>query len=773
MKFALKPYHFPRRLVFLGATLLSLLAVLLVSPLATVLSPPALAQTPLTLEDVAKDGLWFGPAVWSSWWSADAQALYYKVGRKFSPDSVTYRLDRRTNATAEVAQADLATLDGAELHYDRDRTRALFVSDDGNLFLRQLSSGTLTQLTDSPEFEASPMFSADGRQVFFQRDYDWFAWNADGAIAPVLRLKAENAPPTPAANTTYLGDQVEVYTSSLSPDGRHALVITIPKAFDRGQPILMPRYLTESGYPDLEDIGGTRVGSPEPPQTVWLVDAQQQTVQPLDLSGLPGINQNPLAAMRAAQDLPPLVGNRPINQIEIAWNLDGTRVAANLWTSDHKDIWLFEVAPDTAAITLRHRETDRAKVYVEAFGFLADNALWFISEQSGYKALYVDEGDGAKAIASGNFEIFKVQWSHPGTQAYFMCNREWPGDWEVCRVNRDGSDLREMTALDGVGDSLGILTTYRLSPDDSQLAVHYSSTYLPLQLALVDAQTGDTRKLTDTRSEALKAGDWIQPEFVQIPSTHFDGVIWGKLYRPAEMAKGQKYPLVIILHGGSGLQAVKANAGIGPKNELMFSNLLVQQGYLVMEIDFRSSLGYGRDFNNGNYLRVGLAEVEDMRDSVDFLVDQYQGDRDRAGVMGASYSGYLSYMAMLLAPDVFKAGIAECGYSDWKLGVGSTTGAIFLEAPELNPEGYAESSPVTHAGDLEGRLLIVHGVVDSNVTFEHAVHMTQRLIDEGSQNWEIMPYPTENHCPGSTSEIRLDKYGRIFKLFEETLESPS
>ena len=215
-------------------------------------------------------------------------------------------------------------------------------------------------------------------------------------------------------------------------------------------------------------------------------------------------------------------------------------------TLDRKDWWLAAIDPATGRTDVRHHDRGALMIASQQIGFLPDHRLWFLSEQGGWFGLYLDDGQSTRPVATGPFEVANVQWSPDGRRAFFQCNRKEPGDHEVCRVNADGSDLRELTALDGVGTYLD-LDAFRLSPDGRRLAVRYSGPYLPMQLALVDAETGETRRIGDTRGAALKAraAPLVEPQIVQVPSTHFPGTIWSKLFRgerPQSRILSNQYP---------------------------------------------------------------------------------------------------------------------------------------------------------------------------------------------------------------------------------------
>lgn len=770
---------------------------------AALLAASASAQTPITLDQAMAHPDWIGTPVESAWWSADSRSVLYRQKLAGSPVRGVFRIEPAGGAGERVDQSAWADVDEAAQRFDRERRRAVFVRQ-GDVFLRELGTGRLQQLTRSAENESAAMFASDARRVLFRRGNDWFAWNTNGLIEPVLQLKTENdpdkAPPANAATAhelrliatlarqkaerealkadrearrtgdgsgaalpVYLGNKVTVEASSLSPDGRYALVVTAEKGVDEGRAGKMPLYVTESGFEEFEDVR-TRVGrNPPLPHKVWLVDVAARSVRELDVSALPGIKTDPLADLRKAQKLEALKGNRAVRaDVPAVWSDDGSQVALMLRAVDNKDRWLVGVDFAAGTLQVRHRLTDPAWINwsFNEFGFLPDNRFWFLSEQSGYSHLYLGDGKTAKALTAGNYEASSVQWNADGTQAYFLCNRAWPGDYEVCRVNRDGSGLREVTALDGVED-------FSLSPDGTRLAVRHSASYTPAQLAVVDAASGDTRRLTDTRSAEFKAREWIEPEYVQVPSKHGAGVIWAKLYRPKNAEAGKKYPIALFVHGAGYLQNVSARY---PNyfREQMFHNLLVQNGYIVLDMDYRASEGYGRDWRTAIYRQMGHPELEDYLDGVDYLVEKHQGDKANVGIYGGSYGGFMSFMALFRAPETFKAGAALRPVTDWTTYNHEYTSNI-LNTPDVDPEAYRKSSPIEYAQNLRGALLISHGMMDDNVFYQDSVRLSQRLIELKKPNWSFASYPLERHGYVQP-ESWYDQYRRIFELFEQNLK---
>jgi dipeptidyl aminopeptidase/acylaminoacyl peptidase len=374
--------------------------------------------------------------------------------------------------------------------------------------------------------------------------------------------------------------------------------------------------------------------------------------------------------------------------------------------------------------------------------------------------MYTLAGGAARALTQGNWEASSVQWTADGRTAYFVCNRKRPGDYEVCSTPAAGGDVREVTALDGI-------ESFVLSPDDSKVLLRYSASYLPPQLAVVASAGGEPVKLTDTRTAEFRARTWVEPQTVQVPSSKGAGTIWAKLYRPAQLEPGKKYPVVMFVHGAGYLQNV-SDRYPNYFREQMFHNLLVQQGYIVLDMDYRASEGYGRAWRTAIYRQMGHPELDDYVDGVNWMVANQQGDAGKVGIYGGSYGGFMAFMALFRAPEVFVSGAALRPVTDWTTYNHEYTSNI-LNTPEIDPEAYKKSSPIEFAEGLRGHLLIAHGMIDDNVFFQDSVRLSQRLIEMKKDHWELAAYPLERHS-FTQPESWYDEYRRIYQLFERTLK---
>ena len=779
------------------------------------LNDTSTASTPITLDQAMADPDWIGPPVERAWWSWDGTRAQYNLKRAGESIRDTWEVGVDGGVPVRVDGPARAQLDAADPAYDASRTRMAFVRN-GDIFVRDLRSGALTQVTRSNDAESRPQWSRGGNLVF-RAGNEWFQWHAGLGTSQAAIVKAEKDPavepmpddlrdrqlrlietlaterarreaareqeqawravdPTRAPLPAYLGDGLEIVDSALSPDAAWMLVVTEAKGADEGQAGKMPKYVTESGYEEFEEVR-VRVGRNAPlPHRLWLVEVASGKVSELGFDGLPGIGTDPLATMREKAELPLLEGDRPV-RVEtdgdgsgpaIHWRDDGRSAAVLLRAVDNKDRWIATVSPaagqvDQAALATRHRLHDDAWINwsFNDFGWTGDGALWLLSEQTGHSHLYIADGAGEpRALTSGNWEASSPVLGADGRTFFFTCNRNWPGDYEVCAVDRDGGAVREVTALDGV-------ESFALSPDGSRLLVRHSDSYLPTQLAVVDTTGERTAQLTDTRSAEFKARQWVQPEIVQIPSSDGAGTIWGKYYGPADMQPGREYPVVMFVHGAGYLQNVHDRYPVYFR-EQMFHNLLVQQGYIVLDLDYRASEGYGRDWRTAIYRQMGTPELQDYLDGLAWLGANRQGDVDRAGIYGGSYGGFMTFMALFKEPGTFKAGAALRPVTDWSQYNHEYTSNI-LNTPELDPEAYLRSSPIEFAEGLQDNLLIAHGMIDNNVFYKDSVMLAQRLIELRKDDWELASYPLERHGfvhPDSW----YDEYRRIYELFEDNLK---
>lgn len=786
---------------------------------------PAAAQTAspaprIELETIMANPDWMGHAVENPYWSVDGRSVYYRLKRDGSPVRDLYRVDPTSGTSSKLDAAATAQAEGPAV-YDRAHRHAAYIFH-GDVFLVDLSSSRRTQVTRSTQPESSPRFSADDRSLQFRESNTWYVYDiATGVTAPAAVLKFSDDPhdkkpdalgqqqldlfkslredkadkdalhdneqalaaadATRAPQPFYLGDKVQLVDTELSPDGRWMLVVTQPAHHDDGKAPEVVHFVTESGYTE-DEAARQYVGRNEPaPQSILLLDLSTHHAYPLDTANLPGIKDDPLKAIRTktvaalqkagkddeakalkAPDVRPVtMYSMDSGSAGIVWSDDGRNAALEFIAIDNKDRWIATVDVARHALVPQHRLHNDAWVNwaFNDLGWLKDNrTLWYLSEESGYSQLYVKPVDGAaKALTSGKFEVSQPQLSNDGKWLYLRANKLAPYSYDVYRVASNGGELNRITQYGG-------MEQFVLSPDDKQLAVLHSSAYVLPQLAVQSVDGGTPRELTHTMKPGFAAYAWVQPKIVQVPSSHGAGVIYAKYYGPADETNAPaSRPAVLFVHGAGYLQDVK-EAATYYQHEQLFNNLLVQEGYVVLDVDYRASEGYGSAWRTAIYRQMGHPELEDLLDGKTWLVKHHGVDPKRVGIYGGSYGGFMTEMALLRAPGEFAAGAAQRPPSDWVTYNDPYTSGI-LNHPQLDPEAYATSSPITYAENLRDPLLINHGLIDDNVLASDSIRLYQRFVELHKKNFWISLYPLERH-EFEHADAWYDEYRRINELFE-------
>jgi dipeptidyl aminopeptidase/acylaminoacyl peptidase len=303
-----------------------------------------------------------------------------------------------------------------------------------------------------------------------------------------------------------------------------------------------------------------------------------------------------------------------------------------------------------------------------------------------------------------------------------------------------------------------------LSPDESNLLVRYSYKNQPWELYIGDNKNNpNLNQITFSTTESFKTYKWREPEVISF--TGQDGTkVNARLYKP-ESSNSNK-AAILFVHGAGYLQNAH-NYWSSYHREYMFHNLLVDLGYTVLDIDYRGSDGYGRDFRTGIYRFMGGKDLTDQIDGKNYLIQNHGIDASRVGIYGGSYGGFITLMGMLTTPKEFASGAALRSVTDWAHYNHGYTGNI-LNFPETDPDAYKKSSPIYFADNLQGNLLMLHGMVDDNVEYKDIVRMSQRFIELGKKNWSLSAFPVEAHGFKETYSW-VDEYSRILDLFNTTL----
>ena len=570
-----------------------------------------------------------------------------------------------------------------------------------------------------------------------------------------------------------LGPRQTLADVQLSGDGKFAWVAVAerPEGTARNQDV--PNYVTTSAYPEMI-TGRTNVGDVQPRRLLASVDLQTGKSVWADGSTFAGMEHKPKSSDPGEPRL-------------LDWSLpdtsdDGQQTIVAARSQDNKDRWYLKVDPATGKATVLDHLHDDAWIREASIGggggggfggagtgvaWLPDNKrALFLSEKDGYMHVHSIDVTAstptATALTSGKWEVTSAQLSADRRTLFLTTSEVHPGERHFYTMSVDGGSRTKLTTMTGSNDAT-------VSPDEKSLAIIYSYTIKPPELYVMPFSAGaHATQVTTTPTEEFRNFKWIDPKVITYKAR--DGRdVYARLFTPEMIGakRDPKRPAVVFVHGAGYLQEAHKYWSSSYYRENMFNNILASKGYVVLSPDYRASAGYGRDWRTGIYRHMGGKDLDDVVDGAKFLVQTEKVDPKRIGVYGGSYGGFITLMAMFTTPDVFAAGAANRPVTDWAHYNHGYTSDI-LNVPQIDSEAYKLSSPIYFAEGLKGHLLINHGMVDTNVFFQDSVRLVQRLIELRKENWEIQPYPVENHS--FTEETSwADEYKRILKLFEENL----
>lgn len=407
--------------------------------------------------------------------------------------------------------------------------------------------------------------------------------------------------------------------------------------------------------------------------------------------------------------------------------------------------------------------TESSEVWInlnDMFRPLADGSFIWASERTGFNHLYLYDSGGnlVRQITSGDWQVDSVAGvDQKRGVIYFTGSKDGPTERHLYRVSIEGGDIERLTPEPG---------THIVALDHgfTKFVDIFSDIRTPPTITLRSLDDGSTLHTIhapdDPRVTTLALSP---PELVSIESRDGES-LHGALYRPPSDEFGPgPYPTVIYVYGGPSAQMVKDHWSMTCS---MRVQSLRSRGYLVFAMDNRGSKGRGLAFEGAIRHNMGDIEVRDQVDGVRWLVDQGLADPDRVGVYGWSYGGYMSLMCLCRAPDVFKMGVAGAPVTHWD-GYDTHYTERYMGTPDSNPDGYRVSSVMSHVENLQGALLLVHGLIDENVHFRHTARLINALI-KARKPYDLHLFPDERHMPRSLAD-RVYMEERISDFFQRNL----
>ena len=404
-----------------------------------------------------------------------------------------------------------------------------------------------------------------------------------------------------------------------------------------------------------------------------------------------------------------------------------------------------------------------------AFSPDSDRIL-FLSEQSGWNHIYTVDADGSNLTqhTTGDFYVPWARWVDDQT-VVFASNEVDYGIRDIHLLQVDDNVIQKITH-----DEV-YRYQYQLTPDHSTLI--YARTYFNAPYELYKLELSypfEEIQLTQTVPDRFYEYTWQKEEYVRFTGSDGETDLSMSVLYPQNFDPEISYPVVVFAHGAGSLQNVYKGWSNNYWREYMFNQYLNLNGYVVIEVDFRHSTGYGRKFREDVTNWMGKYETQDIVDGLDWVQNQCGSclDLDNVGIYGGSYGGFMALYALTDKPDRFHAAAALRKVTNWRNYYYANPWYTLprLGDPEEVPDHYDRSSPLTYASELQRPALLLHGLIDDNVGAQDAFQYVEELIQSGNEEFELMIYPSERHSFTSPNTW-YDEYRRMFDFFEEHLKN--
>lgn len=755
----------------------------------------------LQLDDIMKGEDFIGYSPANPYWSYDNKHFFFTWKRDSDKTQVLYQSDITGNINRLFKKESKIHI-GNEGFFSPDKTMKA-ISYKGDIFLLEIKTMRLRQITQTQANEQIKGFSSDGRKILYESADNIFSMDIyKNNIVQLLSCRATK-PPGKSTKTGYLHDQqLELFETfrqkeeiktwlkeidpedkksapylfntsdkniawtSISPDMSYVLVALTPDT----DPVEtnVPNYVTPSGY--TENIKARpKVGVPDDPYQLFYIDLKADTSFEITRDQLSGIFLKP-EFRKEYKDTNAYDRPKPVTIYEPVMAFNGLALI-DVFSNDYKDRWVTVFDPVLKKLVEIDHQHDSAWIAGPGIrswssgkniGWYDDgNRLFFQSEKTGYSHLYqyTYKEKGLKQLTRGDFEIYDAELSSGQKLFYITSNKENPFERHFYHLPANGGEMIKITG--GIG-----CHQVSVSPDEKYVIDRYSSGNQPWELYIGENKPNAIpRQITHSLSDQFRVFDWKKPQIIKFRAS--DGkMVPARLYLPQNTPSNNA--AIIFVHGAGYLQNVH-QWWSSYFREYMFHHYLNEKGYTVLDIDYRGSEGYGRDWRTAIYRYMGYRDLDDQVDGAHYLIDSLHIDPARVGIYGGSYGGFITLMAMFTRQETFAAGAALRSVTDWAhYNHGYTAG--ILNTPEMDSIAFRRSSPIYFAEGLRGQLLILHGMVDTNVHFQDVVRLNQRLIELKKKNWSMSVYPVEDHG-FKESKSWTDEYTRIFNFFETALKN--
>ena len=685
----------------------------------------------ITFEDIFTNGTFRAQSVsgLNSMNDGEHYTTLEEEGTKIVKNS--YKTGEQVEVVFDITKVPDAPLSMfTDYEFSNDETGILLTADIKRIYRHSFTAqyyvwnSVTEELTPLSEKGAQQLatFSPDGERVAFVRENNLFIKNLRFGSESQVTFDGEK-------NKIINGAPDWVYEEEFgfnkafwwSPDSKFLAFIRFNET--EVPEFTMPMYAGESPvleenklYPGKETFKYPKAGEKNSDVTVQVYEIRSKTTIPVDLGEETDIYVPRLDWSPDANDLMVMRLNRRQNIMDIFY--------ANPYTGD------------TRPLITEKNDRYISENFLDAFTFLENGNFVTLSERDGWSHLYLYDRQGFELgqITKGDFDVTDFYgYDESKKLFYYQAAAESPLRREVYFISQDGKKAGKVSPTEGTNRVI-------FSKNFKYYINYFSSSTTPALITLNETRKGEPiRVLQDNTvlKNTLKNYDIPQKEFFTFTTS--EGVeLNGYMIKPVGFDASKKYPVLMTQYSGPDSQSVSDSwGGVG------WNHYLAQEGFLVVCVDPRGTAARGEDFRKVTYMQLGKYESDDQVEAARYLGTLPYVDKKNIAIFGWSYGGFMTCLTMEKGGDIFKAGIAVAPVTSWRF-YDTIYTERYMRTPQQNPEGYDDNSPLSHAGDITGRLLIIHGSADDNVHAQNTFEFTEKMVQEGVQ-FDMAIYTNRNH----------------------------
>lgn len=583
----------------------------------------------------------------------------------------------------------------------------------GEFDVKDLKSGKVLNLNNGNDVQ-EPTFSPDGTKVAFIADNNLFYQDLNsGKITQITTDGKKNAVLNGLADWVY---EEEFGHAKLYEWTKNSDAIVFVKSNETQVPEMLIPIYGKQLYPSEMRFKYPKAGENNSVVSALLYRLDTAKTMALNLSNFKNYYIPDVYKTAKADEIILITSERLQNASDVLKVNTKTGAVTKLFTESDKR-WI-----DTDNVTLE---------------FLADNSFIWGAERDGNRHLYWYDQNGKlkKQITKGDWEVTNYYGYNPKSKDVFIqTTQQGSINKVVSKVNIETGKTTLISNSTGT-NSANFSQNYNYFIETSSSAIK------PYTYVLKDGNGKTLKELqnNDEQLKKLQQDNMVTKEFMTIPNEAGDQMnAW--VMKPKDFDPTKKYPLFMFQYSGPGSQQVSNSWDQG--NGLWF-NHLVQKGYIVACVDGRGTGYKGTEYKKSTYLNLGKFEIDDQIAAAKWFGKQSYINKERIGIFGWSFGGYMASLALTKGADVFKTGIAVAPVTNWRY-YDSVYTERFMRTPQENPAGYDDNSPTNYAQLLKGKFLLIHGTADDNVHFQNSMEFSEALIQNNKQ-FEFMAYPDKNH----------------------------